>query len=498
MREGFVKVDEWIEQGPRENETIVGYDGKLIIIPFDKIFKREELKMLETFIIRKESYVKRLGDTIVPYINYFINFYDKEDMELATAYLAMKFHIDNRKKRLKLKSFISLLYSVLFTDSIKEKIEKMVDDNYQIDVNSKNKKNVYPESLKYNNDHGKAMMKISTAMKLMVPVLFHYLVTYNMLKKVPLNIIYEKLFTMFDEHIDVYSKLYTSVDTKVQKNYKRNHKLWDQQEVLGRSALTKADEILKVYIIGEAMFRYTFDKNFIHLNAVVINKQLSFFNREKYKYNLVEMDNKDDGDGLSSIDKFEINAYKIDESLVMLSDVNIKETIKKIRKSMNIELDKDEIQFYKDHHKIDKFQVQLVYYYYAKYFGGYRDLKLLSRNQYIKLLVLLKRRLQFQGLVYLPQVITANIEKLNKRTIQNSKFRTKIQTSTIYQTLVNEKFTALEELDKDQLIISLLSTINNTKFSMVDYDQPEKLGEVLEIQNTDILLDESLHFLNQL
>jgi hypothetical protein len=165
---------------------------------------------------------------------------------------------------------------------------------------------------------------------------------------------------------------------------------------------------------------------------------------------------------------------------------------------MNVNIPKEEIAFYKKNHNINKFQVQLVYYYYAKHFGGYRDLNLLTRKQYLKLLVLLKRKLQFQGLVYLPQILTGNVEKLNKRTIQNAKFLMKIENSVIYQTLVNEKFSTLDELKKSNLILNLLSTIINTQFTIVDYDNDEKLGEKLEIANPDILSDEFLSFLNQL
>jgi hypothetical protein len=74
----------------------------------------------------------------------------------------------------------------------------------------------------------------------------------------------------------------------------------------------------------------------------------------------------------------------------------------------------------------------------------------------------------------------------------------KIENSAIYQTLVNEKFSTLEELKKSNLILNLLSTIINTTFTIVDYDNQDKLGEKLEIANPDILSDEFLSFLNQL
>ena len=148
-------------------------------------------------------------------------------------------------------------------------------------------------------------------------------------------------------------------------------------------------------------------------------------------------------------------------------------------------------------YRLNRFQVQLVNYFYAKYFGGYGDLNMLTKRQYIELLVILKKRLQFQGSVYLPQILTANTDRLNRRTIRNAKFLQKIENSSFYQTIV-KKFDAVNELGKDNLILNMLSTIINTEFRLVDYDLKDRLGEVIEIHNTDILSDEFLTFINQL
>jgi len=491
-KEIICRVDSW---KPRDDQKYVYYDGKLVIIPFEEIYQ-QDISAIKTFVIKKESYVKRLGD-ITNYINYFINFYDQEK-ELVMAYLKMKFLIDNKKTKIKSPTaFIKAMYSIVFTDSMQEKISNMVEDNHFYDLTSKDGKR-YTEQLEFTNDHAKIMMKISVSMKIMVPILFHYINTYNIGKDVPLFNFYEKLFYMYSEDIDIYNKLWITIQAKVKNSFSKNRLIWEQREILGEDTLTKADEMLKEKIISETMFKYRFDSNIIHFNAVVIERQLGYFIIEPYEHTLVQLDSKKDSEGLSGLDKLEMNSYKIDESLVILSNINIKNTIKMIKKSMNIDIPKEEIEFYKKHHKINKFQVQLVYYYYAKYFGGYRDLNLLTRKQYLKLLVLLKRRLQLQGLVYLPEILTGNVEKLNKRTIQNQKFLMKIENSAIYQTLVNEKFSTLEELKKSNLILNLLSTIINTTFTIVDYDNDDKLGDKLEVHNPDILSDEFLNFLNQL
>jgi len=201
---------------------------------------------------------------------------------------------------------------------------------------------------------------------------------------------------------------------------------------------------------------------------------------------------------LSGLDKLEINSNKIDESLIILSGINIKKTIKRIKNKMKVKISEDELEYYKINHHINKFHVSLIFFFYARHFGNYRDLNLLTRRQYLTLLILLKRKLQIQGNTYLPQVLTSNIEgKLNTRTIQNTKFLMKIENSSIYQSLMQDKFSTLEELKKSNLILNLLSTILNTTFTCVDYDNRDKLGTTLDI-NSDMISDEFLNFLNQL
>ena len=246
------------------------------------------------------------------------------------------------------------------------------------------------------------------------------------------------------------------------------------------------------------MFKYSFDKNIISFNYVVLEKQLRFFLIEPYTRNRIELSAKKDLTGLSGLDKLEMNSSKIDESIVILSNINIKKTIKRIKNKMHMEISDEELKFYRDNLKITRFQSQLVFYYYAKYFNGYRDLNMLNRTQYLKLLIMLKKRLQYQNFIYLPQIISSNIEsKLNARTIRNDKFLFKIESSPIYQSLINDKYSTLNSVNKEDLILNLLSTLLNTSFTFVDFDHPELTGEKIEI-NQDMVSDEFLNFLNQL
>ena len=503
----FIRVDEW---KPAAKDQILKYDGKLIIIPFNKIFNNDDIGALNVFNIIKVSYVSYLAD-ITKYINYFIKFYDK-DNELLLSYFKLKYLIDNKDKVISLPSFIQLIYSVLLSESIREKIIKMVEDNYYIDVSTNDGKE-YNESLEFTVDHAKVMMQISIAMKMMVPVMFHYInkLKYENVKKKEQGIkvppikdktyiyrFYAGLFDIFGEEIDIYNKLWISIWSKVNTHYARNKIMWDKRTIFDTTLPGQMNDLIRDKIICETMFKYVFEKNIIHFNYVILKNQFMFFNMEKYKHHRIELTSKKDVNGLSGLDKLEMNATKIDESIVILSEVNIKKTIKQLEKRMNIKISKEEIEYYKNHMKISKFQVTLVFWFYAKYFGSYRDLNFLNRTKYIKLLLMLKKRLQFQGFIYLPSILTANIDgRISSRTIRNTKFLSKIESSSIYQTLINDKYPTLEEIGKGDVILNTLSTIINTKFTFVEYDNPEVIGDLIELNN-DIVSEEFLNYLNQL
>lgn len=498
MKDKIVLVDEWDCQ---PQDKYVFYDGKLILIPFEDFFKRQELKTFSTFLIKKESYVSKLED-ITLYINYFLNFYDTEK-ELIMIYLRLKYLIDNKvlSNKMSEKDFVKAMYKEIFTPDMVKKIKQMTEDNYYIDVEGE-EGDKYKEELKFDKNDGMCLMNISIGMKLMIPILFHYLNIHSTIKKIKLYKYYENLFEIFTTTNDsnVYDKLWLTTYTRINVSNSRDRTLWNQREIYGESRMTYLDAVLKEILISETIFKYRFHKNIVSLNYTVLMKQLTYFRKEKYKKTLIEVTNKSDSDGLSGLDKMEMNSIKIDETHIILSKLNIENIISKIEKGLKtIGIDEDEIEFYREFHTPNKIQVQLVFYHYAKFFGGYRDLNSITRKQYFKLLLMLKKKLELKRYVYLPLLLTGNvINKVNSRKIQNAKFLSKIENSAVYEAIMKNKFYLVDELDKPG-IINILSTLINTNFSYVEYDDPEKTGEAIDIsKHVDMLSNEVLNFINDI
>lgn len=194
---------------PKKNQLIVERDGKLLVCHFDKIFgEPEKLNEYSKFIIGKESYINRLDDIVLT-VNYFEAYYDPE-YELVTAYLKIKYCLDNKKffTEENMNSYIEFIYELLFNPRMVNKINKMVDDNYKGDIETpdeekkkflKNEKK-HLESLEFTNKHVKILLAISTSMKLMAGPLFHYIQRNKIKLPKGTDIIfrfYQRLFDLF-------------------------------------------------------------------------------------------------------------------------------------------------------------------------------------------------------------------------------------------------------------------------------------------------------------
>lgn len=197
------KIHTW---KPKQDEIIVERDNKLFICNFDKVFGQPKLNVYNRFLIGKESYINQL-DIITNYTNFFINNYD-DDNELVTAYLKIKFSLDKKKEFTleNMDAYIDFIYEVMFTDSMIEKIIKIVNENYLDDIEgnseskdkySKNEKK-HLESLEFTNQHIKILLMISFSMKIMSPALFHY-IQINCIKiEKDSDIIFKFYYRLFD------------------------------------------------------------------------------------------------------------------------------------------------------------------------------------------------------------------------------------------------------------------------------------------------------------
>jgi len=503
LKPGVIPIDEWYPDENTPTDTLVGFAGKTMYVPFDKLLQRDTIQSFNVFDLSlKEAYYKQL-DTICNYINYFELFYDT-DRELIMAYLRLKWIVDTAEtESLSRKSFIEWMNSTLFTESMCKKIVALTSDNYRVDLETDNQKKrgskIYPEALQFNEHHAEIFMRISVAIKFAIPIVMHYIKIFHG-KNEPKNHLHEYFMWLFKnpllvEDVNILGKLRHTIAKRVNSYSKPDRSIYSKHEAIGSSTETFIDDLFHKNIITDTVFNYRFSGNTVSFNSVVLRYQLIFHSKEDLKMDFHEVTAEKEPEGLSGLDKLEMYTTKVDSFALMYSQVNINDTIRRLQSKIKIDITDEEIDYYKENYDFNGIGGDLLRNFFAKYFGGFRDVSLLKRRQHILCLIIMKRMLEARGLPLMSMICSANANgHTSSRVIRNQKFLEKVCTSPKYIKLMEKKYPSLAN-EKDSPVIVLLSRLLNSKWTICDADADEHLGEILVLDD-DKLSYEFLEFVD--
>ena len=199
-------------------------------------------------------------------------------------------------------------------------------------------------------------------------------------------------------------------------------------------------------------------------------------------------------DELSGLEKMEANNARISDLDVVISSLNIEKTIKKIEKKYKIEVTKDELDFYRKNLNSFVFS-EIILQFFANYFGGFYDLKSISKKNYIHILIIFKKIMASMGFIYINQIMTGNVSKNIKRRKISTKQLNKIAESRRFKKIMKNYSMGMS--DERNSIIYNIAELINTPVEYVDYDNQEHLGEDIKGE-FDIIVDEYLRFIQML
>lgn len=224
---------------------------KTMIIKFDKELSHmdnENISALNEWKVTKLSYSSYLPQ-MCEELNFFETMYDQEG-ELITALFRIKYLIDVDNVSYTMKNFNAfkdLCYKTIFTDSLKEKIRRMIDENYIDDIEEENIRNMKSpdmmsimqrkkKSLEFKNEHVKAILEIAYGVKILSFIINHFCVMRSINIQKNLDIFYDfyiDMFNVFPHEFNIYNKIYSYVESKCNSSYNFNKSIFEQQEIEG-------------------------------------------------------------------------------------------------------------------------------------------------------------------------------------------------------------------------------------------------------------------------
>ena len=212
------------------------------------------------------------------------------------------------------------------------------------------------------------------------------------------------------------------------------------------------------------------------------------------------MTNTKNSEGLSGIDKMEMNLKKINEGYVIASEINAEQVLEYIFNSINLPVTEEEIDYQIKNQKLSNIQIWLIRNYLVSLFGSFADTLEIGRRDFYKLIILIKKQLitdegysidkVHPGKCALAYIISGNLENaLNNRIIRNAKYNSMVDINDDYQWLMNKRYKYMKELKPDEIKV-VASTFVNTTFTYVTYEDQEYTGK--EIKYDDYLVSKEI------
>lgn len=488
-----ILVDEWI---PTPDDLVFKHVDKAIILPIASYYGMDPNvdNPINYFIIApKRCYNKdEMRDHTTKYLNYFEKFYDK-DHELVFMCSQIKFCIDFIPEYTKENFINDLIRYIIRNQSLLMKLYLMNEENYLVELKAKKGKSI--PSLQYSTKHGKILMQMSLLMNMCIPLTCHF-AHINKIDNID-GILLEVFDEILDiSTVDVYAKFYETATSEIKRNQSINSTLWMMQDIRGKNGTTHSRDSIDNIILN-IMPKYTYDRNIISFNCTSIRKNTGFKITDikyEYSYTLLSSSNRDE-DFTSDFDKFESYLVRQDEALYLQNKVNCQETMKMIENAFG-PLEQREIDYMVQTITqdgsciISKFQMNLIFNLFYKYFGDPVSIKAINQTDYVKLMLAAKKILQAYNMVILPYIFSGKVVRIpNKKNI-NKKELLKIQASPIWK-MVQEKY---QNPKIEDSILGDIGVILSSEFKFISLDEPELDGNTIAMID-DIVAEEYLIYI---
>lgn len=503
---------------------------KTLIIKFDKELSHvdnENIAALNEWKVSKLSYSSYLP-RMCEELNFFETMYDQEG-ELITSLFRIKYLIDVDNISYTMKNFDAfkdLCYKTIFTPSLKAKITKMIDENYVDDIEAENIRNMAnpdmlsimqrkKKSLEFLNIHVKAMLEISFGIKILSFIVNHFAVmrSINIQKNIDLFYrFYVDMFDVFEHDFNIYNKIWSYIENKVNSSYNFNKSIFEQQEIEGKDKSIIINQLMSRNVIIDNFIKFQMPQTWnsvkeqpnervLSFLASIINTHISIFIMQVFRRNLIETSIVPDSDGNSKNDRYRASKMKINEEYVITCSMDMRNLVNDLFKKYENEITIEELEYYRRNMKPNRLHQLMIEIYFFNYTSSSSEFALLRNLDWYKLLLIMRKDIMRRFNVTkdtlldstLVLILTANIEEIpvgEKMYVKDTKY---LKDNEDYNILVNKFYSTIVDMNED-ILKKFLITFVNSKYKFVLYEEPDLLDQEISINKRE-LIDQLQDFL---
>lgn len=506
----------------------VTYTTKRIQFEFSRMFDRyrenlddrgvnPSIAKLSFASLKKISFINNIQNPL-RYINYFIEYFDDDD-ELMWAYLNLMHQIMQKDVDFDPVTFIENAHSLLTTDSMIEKVTRMVEYNADASLIKKADR-AYDESIQLTVEHLKAIMGVSCLHKMIIPIVSHYYDTKSKLlaeagmtdKELYYSVLMSYMSAFDDVYdINLHNKLYHTSTTRITKTTNQESGMWDRRKRLGTTPVSYTNDLMRDYVIDISQ-KAVFAKSAIVFIHVCMDKAIhnTLIQSDKYDYMDLAMEHSDSvNETMSQFDKVMRDMSHYSQLDQFRSRVSSEDAIVRFGAGLGFDFRgfympeeyripkavRQEYEHYIQniYRPMNDTQIYFLKLYFANLVENTADCNSLEFPDIVRVLMIMKRELSAAGYTYFPFFLTGKIDvtagkKYNKRKIERL-----VEAHPLYDDL-REKFSDAGEYMNWDKTLNDIRTFVACPIRVIDWDHPE-IEDKLMTPTELTAVDEVMRFL---
>jgi len=489
-------------------------------IPFKDIFQ-EDLKYIEDFDLSTKRAYSHQIELILHENNRLITL--DTNNEILTNYMMLKHRIDHEKYK-DPQDFIDDVLHYIFKSWFVEKITEYTNKQFvkygtDVDVKLEASDKKYDDSLVFKNVHLIELYKISVAFRFIIPLVTHFMRIYSDMISISSdddnialvrNNIFDKnnfmshtIVTIMNrmkskhDNINIYGKLYNYILSVIKRTKYPDKALWDMMIVLNANEYTVAQAIMNKILV-DIIPKAQFGGQLAPLIAKVAYKHNNYTLHQNFDYNykVISPVSDNGGDDFSDVDKFEVNAAKVNEINYILQKETTTDTIIKLYNRRKYVASDEEFNFYLNNFTTNEIQKFCILHYFSSSFGGVLNIYSCNRIEWIALLLFLIKALDDAKFKYLQYFITGKVISYNEKRILNKPIERKLTESIRYANILQKYSYMADQVKKSYEIEKRLMFIFNSKmnYNHLGCDKNDNLIDI----DQNAICDEFLRFVELL